>query len=167
MSGVLQGQILALILLAAVVGGMFIGIGRGLIFGIYSIVKNFLIIAVAIGTAPTIAKQIPDTVAAKEGVAYLITFILSLIVFNIIGSFIKSVHDVPLLGGMDRFGGGIAGMIVGFLVAWSILALLGCFQEYEWCKEIVESSEQNQIVMWFQRCSPLNMALDMLGFPII
>lgn len=155
------------ILIPCVVLGMFIGIGRGLIFGIYSIVKNFLIIAVAIGTAPTIVKQIPDTVVAKEGVAYLITFILSLIVFNIIGSFIKSVHDVPLLGGMDRFGGGIAGMIVGFLVAWSFLALLGCFQEYEWCREIIKASEQNQIVMWFQRCSPLNMALDMLGFPVI
>lgn len=167
MSNVLQGQILALILVASVVGCLFIGLGRGLVYGIYSVVKNILIVVAAVSTAPVIVKQLPDTLVAKEGIAYAAALAVSIVLFNLIGSFIKSVRDVPLVGGLDRFGGGVAGLVVGFIVAWSVLAVLGCFQEYEWCKEIVQSSRENRIVMWFQTTSPLPAVLEIFKFPVV
>lgn len=167
MSSALQGQMLALILVAAVVGCIFIGAGRGLIFGIYSVVKNVVIIAAAIGFAPVIAKQLPSSVMVKEGVGYAIALVVSIIVFNIIGSFIKSVRDVPLLGGLDRFGGAVAGLVVGFCIAWSILAVLGSLQEYEWCREIVQSAKEDRVVMWFQSCSPLPAVMKSMGFTVL
>lgn len=167
MTNALQGQMLALILVAAVVGCVFIGAGRGLIYGIYSVIKNIVIIAAAIGFAPVIAKQLPSEVAVKEGVGYVIAFVVSIIIFNIIGSFIKGVRDVPLVGSLDRFGGAVAGLIVGFFISWSILAVLGSLQEYEWCREILQSAREDKIVMWFQSCSPLPAVLESLGFSVL
>ena len=66
---------LALILVAAVIGCVFIGAGRGLIYGIYSVIKNIVIIAAAIGIAPVIAKQLPSEVAVKEGIGYVLSLI--------------------------------------------------------------------------------------------
>ncbi len=146
---------------------VFIGAGRGLVYGIFSVVKNIVIIAVAIGMAPVIAKQLPSEVAVKDGAGYVVAFVISIIVFNIIGSFIKGVRDVPLIGGLDRFGGAVAGLIVGFFISWSILAVLGSLQEYESCREIVQSAKEDKIVMWFQSCSPLPAVMESLGFNVL
>lgn len=167
MTNAFQGQMLALILVAAVIGCVFIGAGRGLIYGIYSVIKNIVIIAAAIGFAPVVAKQLPSEVAVKEGVGYVIAFVLSIIIFNIIGNFIKGVRDVPLVGSLDRFGGAVAGLIVGFFISWSILAVLGSLQEYDWCWEILQSAKEDKIVMWFQSCSPLPAVLKSLGFSVL
>lgn len=167
MSETLQGQVIGLILVSVVVASMLIGIGRGLVFGIYSVVKNLIIMVAAVGTAPVIAKKLPDTMVAKEGVGYVIAFVVCLIVFNLIGSMIKAVRDVPLVGAADRIGGGVAGIIVGFFIAWTLLAILGGLQEYEWCKGLVQAARENRVVMWFQAYSPLLMLLKSFGFLVI
>lgn len=167
MSVELGGQVLQILLLAVILACALIGSNRGLMLGIYSMVKNILIIAVSIGLAPVIARRLPDTVVAKIGVAYVAAFVVCVIIFNLIARLIKVFDEIPALSGLNRLGGALLGVIVGFFMVWVILAVLGSLQEYSWCKPIVEAARQNRVVMWLQDCSPLPMVLKSLGFPII
>lgn len=163
----LEGEILEMVLLAVLLCCILIGSNRGLIVGLYSMIKNIVIIAAAIGAAPVVAKRLPDTFVAREGIGFAICFVVSIILFNIIGKLIKVTNDIPMVSGLNRLGGALFGLITGFFVVWSLLALLGLFQEYDWCSGIVASSRKNNVVMWFQGCNPLPAILEMLGFPVI
>lgn len=167
MTDELIGQLLAVFLVVILLCCVMVGSNRGLIRGLYGMVKNIVIIAVAIGLAPVIAKRLPETVIAREGIGYAIAFVVCFILFNIIGRLIRIFDDMPVVGTLNRIGGAVFGVIVGFLMVWSILAILGSLQEYAWCKQVIESARQNGVVMWFQRCSPLPPILKMLDFPTL
>lgn len=163
----LEGEILEMVLLAVVLCCILIGSNRGLIVGLYSMIKNIIIIAAAIGAAPVVAKRLPETLVAREGIGYAICFVVSIIVFNIVGRLIKVANDIPMVSGLNRLGGALFGLITGFFVVWSLLTLLGAFQEYEWCSGVVASARKNSVVMWFQGCNPLPAILQMFEFPVI
>lgn len=163
----LEGQVLAMILAAILICSTLIGSNRGLLMGVYSMIKNIIIVAAAVGMAPVIAKRLPETWLAREGIGYGIAFVVSVIVFNILGMLIKSAEDVPGLDGLNRFGGAVFGAVVGIFLIWTVLGVLGCFQEYDWCKQIVESVRNNTFVMWFQNTSPLPYILESFDFPVI
>lgn len=74
MSGKLQGQVLEIFLLLVILCCILIGASRGLLLSLYHVVKNLLIIAATIGIAPVIAKRLPDTLTAREGIGYIIAF---------------------------------------------------------------------------------------------
>lgn len=164
----LEGQVLAMILAAILLCSTLIGANRGLLTGVYSMIKNIMIVAATVGMAPVIAKRFSETVIAREGIGYAIAFVVSIIVFNILGKLIKAVEDdVPGVDTLSKLGGAIFGAVVGIFIIWSVLAMVGCFQEIEWCKQIVESSRENGFVMWFQNTSPLPYILESFDFPVI
>lgn len=163
----LEGEILEMVLLAIVLCCILIGSNRGLVVGLYGMIKNIIIIAAAIGAASVVAKRLPETLVAREGIAYAICFAVSIIVFNIVGRLIKVANDIPMVSGLNRLGGALFGLITGFFVVWSLLTLLGVFQEYDWCSSIVSSARKNNVVMWFQGCNPLPAILKMFDFPVI
>lgn len=167
MSGKLQGQVLEIFLLLVILCCILIGASRGLLLSLYHVVKNLLIIAATIGIAPVIAKRLPDTLTAREGIGYIAAFILAIIVFNIVGHLLQIIGDTPILGGLNKLGGAFFGIITGFFVVWSILAILGVLQEYEWAGEIVKAARGNDRVMWFQNCNPISNFLKEFDFPMI
>lgn len=167
MSSELIGQLLGITLLVVILCCAAIGSNRGLIYGLYSMIKNILVVIVAIGLAPVIARRLPETMTAREGIGYLIAFVASVFVFNIIGKLIRIFDDIPGVSGLNRLAGAVFGVIIGFFMVWSILAIIGSLQEYTWCKAIVEAARQNGFVMWFQSTSPLPAVLKMLDFPVI
>lgn len=167
MSSEMIGQLLGITLLVVILCCAAIGSNRGLIYGLYSMIKNILIVMVAVGLAPVIAKRLPDSVGAKEGVGYAIAFVACIIVFNIFGKLIRVFNEIPGVSGLNRLAGAIFGVIIGFCMVWSILAIIGSLQEYTWCKSIVDAARENSFVMWFQNCSPLPPILKMLDFPVI
>lgn len=63
-----------------------------------------------------------------EGVAYIIAFILivaaTVIVAMIAGMIVKKVvHILPLVGWVDRWGGGIIGLLAGAIIIGALLAM--------------------------------------------
>ncbi len=167
MSSELIGQLLGITLLVVILCCAAIGSNRGLIYGLYSMIKNILVVIVAIGLAPVIAKRLPETVTARDGIGYVIAFVASIIVFNILGRLIRVFNEIPGVSGLNRLAGAVFGVIIGFFMVWSILAILGSLQEYTWCKSIVEAARESSFVMWFQNTSPLPAVLKMLDFPVI
>lgn len=163
----LEGEILEMILLAIMLCCILIGSNRGLILGVYMAVKNLIILAATLGIAPVLAKRLPDSMNAKEGVAYLIALVISIIVINIIGRMIRFLDDVPVVNGVNRICGIFFGALTGLFAIWAVLALVGAFQDYSWLGGVVESSRKNGVVMWFQGCNPLASILKSMGFPVI
>lgn len=162
-----EGQILEVLLLAIMLCCILIGSNRGLIFSLYSMVKYILIVAASIGIMPVVVRKMPETLVAREGVAYIVALAISMIIFNIIGKVLGVVSDMPLVSGINKLGGAVFGIISGFLVVWSVLAILGAFQDYEWCMGIVKSARENNVVMWFQRCNPIPLVLKRFDFPVL
>ena len=167
MSGELQGQVLEIFLGVVLICCIFIGSNRGLLLSLYNVVKNLLIIAATIGIAPVIVKRLPDTLTAKEGIAYIIALFVAVIVFNIVAHLLQIIGDAPVLGGLNKLGGAFFGLITGVFVVWSILALLGALQEYEWMGELVKAARGNDRVMWFQNCNPIPSVLKRFDFPVL
>lgn len=167
MSEELQRQVLEIFLLVVILCCIMIGANHGLILSLYNVVKNLLIIAATIGIAPVIAKRLPDTLTAREGVGYIIALFVAIIVFNIVGRLLQIIGDTPVLGGLNKLGGAFFGIITGFFVVWSILAVLGALQEYEWVGEIVKAARGSDRVMWFQNCNPIPNFLKRFDFPMI
>ena len=163
----LEGHILGIVLAAILICSTVMGGKRGLLLGLYGIVKNIVILIIAIGLAPVIAERLPGTMAASKGIGYSIAFIVSVFVFHFIGRLLRVVDDVPVISGINRIGGAVLGLVLGFLIAWSVLAVLGCLQEYTWCQTIVKSARDNTFVMWLQDVSPLPEILKGFGFPVI
>ncbi len=164
-SGGLQAQIFEMVLVLIVLGAILIGSNRGLMFGLYSMVKNLLVIAASVAIAIVLPKYLPENWPVKQGIALCIGFFISLVVFNIIGRLIRLVDDIEGLSTMNRLGGALMGAILGMFFVWSLLAILGAMQELEWCRNLVEAGRKNDVVMWFQKNSPLPYILDYLGFP--
>ncbi len=167
MSGELQGQVLEIFLGVVLICCILIGSNRGLLLSLYNVVKNLLIIAATIGIAPVIVKRLPDTLTAKEGIAYIIALFVAVIVFNIVAHLLQIIGDAPVLGGLNKLGGAFFGVITGIFVVWSILALLGALQEYEWMGELVKAARGNDRVMWFQNCNPIPSVLKRFDFPVL
>ncbi len=167
MSGELQVQVLEIFLGVVLICCILIGSNRGLLLSLYNVVKNLLIIAATIGIAPVIVKRLPDTLTAKEGIAYIIALFVAVIVFNIVAHLLQIIGDAPVLGGLNKLGGAFFGVITGVFVVWSILALLGALQEYEWMGELVKAARGNDRVMWFQNCNPIPSVLKRFDFPVL
>lgn len=162
-----EGGLLEILLLAVMLCCILIGSNRGLIFSLYSMVKYIIIVAASIGMAPVIARKMPETLVAREGVGYLVALAISLIIFNLIGKVLGIVNDIPIVSGINKLGGALFGVISGFFVVWSVLAILGAFQEYEWCMGIVKSARENNVVMWFQNCNPILLVFKRFDFPVL
>lgn len=163
----LEGEILEIFLIAVMICCILIGSNRGLIVSLYNMVKNIIITAATIGIAPVVAKRMPESLVAREGIGYVVALFICLIVFNIIGRVIKVVDDLPIVDSLNKMGGAIFGLILGFFVVWTVLAVLGVLQDYEWCQKIVESAKDNKVVMWLQNCNPIPLLLKRLGFQVI
>ena len=139
MSGELQGQVLEIFLGVVLLCCILIGSNRGLLLSLYNVVKNLLIIALFV----------------------------AVIVFNIVAHLLQIIGDTPVLGGLNKLGGAFFGVITGFFVVWSILAILGALQEYEWIGELVKAARGNDRVMWFQNCNPIPSVLKRFDFPVL
>lgn len=167
MPEMLGGQVLSIIAAVILICCMLIGANRGLFLGLFCMFKNLIVIAAAVGVAPVIAKRLPETMIAAEGIAYIIALVVSAIVFNIVARLIKEFDEVPGVSAVDRLGGAVLGTVIGFFVVWTLLGVLGCFQEYDFCRKVVEASRENAFIMWIQTTSPLPAILEAIGFPVI
>ncbi len=167
MPEILGGQVLSMVVGAILVCCVLIGANRGLLLGLFCMFKNLIVIAAAVGVAPVIAKRLPETMVAAEGIAYIIALVVSAIIFNIVARLIKEFDEVPGISAIDRLGGAVLGAVVGFFAVWTLLGVLGCFQEYDFCREVVEATRENPFIMWIQTASPLPAILEAIGFPVI
>lgn len=94
------------------------------IFTILGIVIGFL---VALQFSNTLAQHLVKAVRSQglsQIVAFSLFFLLTAVVFYLIGTLLKEVIRVSFLGFFDRLLGAVVGLAIGLLVSWAITMLV-------------------------------------------
>ena len=110
------------------------GLGTGLLRGVMSLAGLIVGIILAGKYYPTVAGWLGFI--PSEDIANVVGFILILslvmIIAGILGQILKSVASAIMLGWLDRLGGAVLGLFMGF-ISWSIfLALWAKFFGGDW-----------------------------------
>lgn len=115
------------------------GLFRGLVQEVLSLVAVILAIYLASNFQHLIVPHLEIYINSEmtvNGLAYVILFFGTLIVFWLLAKVLRSVLDITLLGWVDRLAGGIFGAIEGALIGLVLLMFLQSFApESAWLKD--------------------------------
>lgn len=82
------------------------------------------------GTYDTLAKSMAES--AVNGLAYLITLVVALVMCELLKRIFKGVSKVPLLGKVNRKLGVLVGAVKGLLDVWIVFGLTAAFAGTAW-----------------------------------
>jgi membrane protein required for colicin V production len=118
-------DIIILIVLAI---GLFKGFGNGFVRGLFGLAAVVLGIMFAAGNYEQVAEVLLSRLAISEQwqsiLAFLIIFVVTLILVNVVGKIISKALKLSALGWLDRLVGGVLGLIMSCLFIGMILMLL-------------------------------------------
>ncbi|HEU4457847.1 MAG TPA: CvpA family protein [Methylibium sp.] len=112
----------ALLLLSTVVG-----LWRGLLFEVMSLLGWVAAYVAAQAFAPALAPQLPfgaSGSALQLGAAFAIVFVLALIVWSLLSSLLRRLMQASPLSGLDRLFGAVFGLLRGVLIGVVIATLV-------------------------------------------
>ena len=115
-------------LLAVLLVSVVVGLWRGLVFEVLSLVGWVVAFIVAQAFAPSVATVLPIGVpgsAINYGVAFLVTFVLALVLWALVSRLARLlIHATPLQP-VDRVLGGVFGLARGLLIGLVFALLAG------------------------------------------
>ncbi len=87
--------------------------------------------------------------------SFLLTFFGLWILFLIIGKAVGEVLNIPILRGLNRFGGALFGICKGFLMVLVFFLIITMFGNSEWAKQVVLLIEDSPLMFWIYKNNPL------------
>ena len=83
-----------------------------------------------------------------QGVAYIIVFVLILIATRFIFIAFKIVDKLPLIGGINRAIGAVAGFVKGMVIVWIVFACVAMTVTTSFGQEIVQAIYASPLLIW-------------------
>jgi membrane protein required for colicin V production len=128
------------ILSAILAASMLLGVWRGLVYEVLSVIGWIAAFVLAQWFAPTVAAQLPmessgDTL--RYAAAFILVFVASVFAAGLISALMKKVISAVGLRPVDRMLGAIFGLFRGviLLLAVSVVVHMTALQESEWWLE--------------------------------
>lgn len=128
------------ILSAILAASMLLGVWRGLVYEVLSVIGWIAAFVLAQWFAPTVAAQLPmessgDTL--RYAAAFVLVFVASVFAAGLISALMKKVISAVGLRPVDRMLGAIFGLFRGvvLLLAVSVVVHMTALQESEWWLE--------------------------------
>ncbi len=143
------------IVLLSVIQGAY----KGLLLKVYSLVRLILLLVVTLVLTPVLLPLIPQDISAGGGAAFAAALILTAIVLHIVARLLKIVDHIPVVNTINRLCGAALGLVVGILVVWLLLVLVGALQEIEWCRQVSGYIRQSPVLSQLQQIDPLKFFL--------
>ncbi|TDQ17430.1 membrane protein required for colicin V production [Algoriphagus boseongensis] len=111
-----------IVILILIVLGAYEGYKKGLLMGIVGLIGFILAIILGVyfmdPVSKWLAERLDDLTFAFPIIAFLIVFLITLILVNTAGWVLKQVMDMILLGGLDSIAGAILGIVkTGFFIS--------------------------------------------------
>lgn len=153
---------LGIVALCAVQGGY-----QGLVMKVYSLVRLVLLLVVTIVLVPLILPLIPVSVTGREGIALVVALIVVAVALGVLADLLKIIDHIPVVSTVNKLGGALLGVVLGMLIVWVVLLLIGAFQDVEWCRQVSGYIRQSPILMEIQRFNPLPNIMKNFNFPIL
>ena len=143
------------------------GAYRGLVMKIFSLVRFVLILVMTIVLVPIVQSIVAQNNVAKDGIAYIVAFVVAIIVVSVVANVLKIVEKIPVVKTVNRLGGAIVGACMGVILIWVALAIIGAFQNVEWCQQISRAAKESVILYQIQRFDPMVYILRQIDFPTL
>lgn len=83
-----------------------------------------------------------------QGVTYIIVFVLILIATRFIFIAFKIVDKLPLIGGINRAIGAVAGFVKGMVIVWIVFACVAMTVTTSFGQEIVQAIYASPLLIW-------------------
>ena len=83
-----------------------------------------------------------------QGVAYIIVFVLILIATRFVFIAFKIVDKLPLIGGINRAIGAVAGFVKGMVIVWIVFACVAMTVTTSFGQEIVQAIYASPLLIW-------------------
>lgn len=163
----IQIRIAEAIAVAIIIISTLRGYHLGLVKTLFQMVRLVLATLVSLLLAPIIVVFIPQTIYARYGVAYLAAFIAALLLMGMISHMLDIVNHIPVLKEVNRMTGALAGVILGLVLLWVAMVIIGAFQTIEWFGFAAKLIRGSKLLMMMQGWNPIPGLLDMLNFPTI
>jgi len=150
-------EIIALLLLF---GCAVDGYTKGLVMKVYSLVHFVLMLVVTIVLVPIILPLIPPGLEGRGGIAFVIALVVSALGLGIVAAALKIVERIPVVNEVNKLGGAILGTVLGLMVLWILLLIVGSFQNLEGCRMIAECVSRSQILSTLEKYNVLSYLLQ-------
>lgn len=98
-----------------------------------------------------------------NAIAFAVTFVLVLIIANIVYFAAGIVSKLPIIGGIDRFGGIAFGIIEALLVVWIMFIVITIFANTSFGSDLFNQINDNGFLSFLYDKNVLNSSLTRLG----
>lgn len=143
------------ILLSAAIGAC-----RGLVMMVYSTVRLLLVLTLAILIVPLLLPVIPADFEVREGAAFVLAVLLSLIILAVIAHLLRIVDHIPVLRTVNKLGGFLIGAAFGVIIVWLALYIIGSFEDSPWCQQAAEYVQESPLLTQFQKINPITYVMQ-------
>jgi membrane protein required for colicin V production len=128
------------ILLAILAASMVLGLWRGLVYEVLSVIGWIAAFLLAQWFAPEVSEKLPmqgSGETLRYAAAFVLVFILSVFLAGLISALMKKIISVVGLRPVDRILGGFFGLFRGLilLLAFSVVVHMTALQESDWWLE--------------------------------
>lgn len=95
----------------------------------------------ATGIYQYLGGQVADIVIAV--ISFVLALVVALVIVFIIGKVTDLANKVPVLGGINRFGGFLAGGFLGFVIVWLVFMLVGIMSGTQLAQLMLTEIQEN------------------------
>lgn len=161
--------IVTIIVIAFLVAAAIYGYCRGFLRILITTLALVVTLVVSFLITPAFASLLEKTAIGKalaktplpqvglRVVAFLILAILIYIVIRIILSVAHVITKIPVIGGINRFFGGIVGIIEGLLVIWILCMIIQAISFTPFGTQALEVINQSAVLKFFYENNLLSM----------
>lgn len=97
---------------------------------------------------------------AMKGISGALTFVLLAVLWRVLMAFTHILHDLPVVGGIDRAGGLLFGAAQALLVVWCLMMAVTFLSAFTWASDIMKMIEDSTVL---KSLYDANIFLDMLN----
>jgi len=128
------------ILLAVLAASLLLGVWRGLVYEVLSVIGWIAAFLLAQWFAPDVAEKLPmqsSSETLKFAAAFVLVFVVSVFAAGLISTLMKKIISVVGLRPVDRILGAVFGLFRGLilLLALSVVVHMTALQESDWWLE--------------------------------
>lgn len=97
--------------------------------------------------------------AVINGIAFVLSFVVTIILIWLILYAVDILTDLPVLGGINRAGGIVLGAVQGLLWLWIIFLVIALFADTPAGRVLMEQIRSNPVLSWLYNNNFLTMAI--------
>lgn len=97
--------------------------------------------------------------AVINGIAFVLSFVVTIILIRLILYAVDILTDLPVLGGINRAGGIVLGVVQGLLWLWIIFLVIALFADTPAGRVLMEQIRSNPVLSWLYNNNFLTMAI--------